>query len=235
MPPTFYTAQICPFAHRVALSLHETFNNDPYTANKVEKVEIDLGNKPEWYIRDVNPAGKVPSFKVEVEGEEGEGGKVLVESLVIAEYVVEKYGARTSLLPSDPLKKAEIRLFVSRFGDTVIPEFYKLLKAQTDEDQRESTERLNKAFAEMDALLTKSNATGPFFLGPTFTFAEIATLPWIARLSALEHYRSYQIPSDLKRLQQWVQAGLVRESVVKTSPGREVVVQGYAGYANGQR
>ena len=78
----FYTAEICPFAHRVAIALHETLGAHP--AN-LEKVEIDLANKPEWYAQKINPAGTVPTLQLE-------NGKFVYESDIIAEFVLEKYG-----------------------------------------------------------------------------------------------------------------------------------------------
>lgn len=82
-----YTARICPYAQRAAISLHEAGLN-------YESVEIDLLNKPEWYVEHasacisvltcyrypkVNPDSKVPALEIQ--------GKNIAESLVLVELI----------------------------------------------------------------------------------------------------------------------------------------------------
>lgn len=75
--------------------------------------------------------------------------------------------------------------------------------------------------------------TGPFALGEHFTLADIATIPWICRLAALEHYRNFTIPKthEFARFHAWSKACLERKSVKMTEPERELSVSSYESYA----
>ena len=62
-----------------------------------DAVEIDLGDRPAW-LYEKNPLGKVPVL-------EEDGGLVLPESLVIMEYLEERY-PEPALWPADPAERA---------------------------------------------------------------------------------------------------------------------------------
>ena len=69
-------------------------------------INIDLKDKPEWYIAK-NPLGKVPLL-------EEKGVKdAIFESLIIAEYVDDKFHAKNPILPADsPLERAQQKMLV---------------------------------------------------------------------------------------------------------------------------
>ena len=69
------TSKFSPYGHRVEMVLIE--KNIPY-----EKQEIDLANKPDWFVKD-SPLGKAPLLYV--------GKKVLFESIAICEYLEETF------------------------------------------------------------------------------------------------------------------------------------------------
>ena len=58
------------------------------------------------------------------------------------------------------------------------------------------------------AIVNASHATGPFFLGPTISYVDVAFAPWVLRLSrVLTRYRDYKFNSALdQRWQSWVSA-----------------------------
>lgn len=77
-------------------------------------VNIKLSDKPDWYFQR-NPLGKVPAI-------ETESGDCIYESLVIADYLDEKYPQRP-LQPKDPMQKAKDRMLLEHFskvGITVV-------------------------------------------------------------------------------------------------------------------
>lgn len=76
------------------------FSHDP--------VFINLTEKPEWYTASV-PTGKVPALKTE--------GSILYESLIISDYLDEKYEGKLSA--STPLQKALDKIFIESFGSKV--------------------------------------------------------------------------------------------------------------------
>lgn len=67
------------------------------------------------------------------------------------------------------------------------------------------TETLTSAIT---SLVNASHATGPFFLGPTISYVDVAFAPWVLRLSrVLTRYRGYEFSSTLEqRWQSWVDA-----------------------------
>lgn len=57
------------------------------------------------------------------------------------------------------------------------------------------------------ALVNASHQTGPFFLGDTISFVDVAFAPWIIRLSrVLSRYRNFPRPEIGTRWQRWVDA-----------------------------
>jgi glutathione S-transferase len=101
-----YDAPRCPFCARVRMALAEK-------GVAYETVEIDLDHRPAW-IYDLNATGKVPVL---------ENGFVLPESAVIMEYLEECF-PETPLLPPAPDERAEARLEVYRFDDTLGDDWY---------------------------------------------------------------------------------------------------------------
>ena len=156
--PTLYDAARCPYCARVRIVLAEKgIAYDP--------VEIDLDDRPAW-IYDLNPKGRVPVLD--------EDGLVLPESLVISEYLEERY-PEPPLLPPDPADRAAIRLLCDRFDDLGDP-YYDLMY----ERAADARERLERALARLDELL----AERPYLSGTEFGLADTAYVPWILRAEA---------------------------------------------------
>jgi glutathione S-transferase len=102
-----YDAARCPYCARVRIALAEKgFVPEP--------IEIDLGNRPDW-IYDLNPTGRVPVLD--------DDGFVLPESLVIMEYLDERYPDHP-LLPADLAERAAARLAVHRFDANLGDDYY---------------------------------------------------------------------------------------------------------------
>lgn len=151
--PTLYDAARCPYCARVRIVLAEK-------GIAYEPVEIDLDDRPTW-IYDLNPKGRVPVLD--------EDGLVLPESLVISEYLDERY-PEPALLPRDPADRAAIRLLCRRFDDLGDP-YYDLMY----ERSADARPRLERALARLDELL----AERPYLSGGEFGLADTAYVPWI--------------------------------------------------------
>lgn len=74
-----YAMRFCPFSERVQLLL--AAKQIPH-----HTIYIDLIDKPEWY-KEYSPLGKVPALQLTKEKDQ----PALVESLIIASYLDEKY------------------------------------------------------------------------------------------------------------------------------------------------
>ncbi|KAF1805323.1 thioredoxin-like protein [Mucor lusitanicus] len=206
---TFYNAVVCPYAQRAAIALKEV-------GAEYETVNIDLQNKPDWY-KDVNPELKVPALNVE--------GQNLAESLVIIEYLADRF-PDANLLPKEPLKRANIRFAIEYFSSKINTEFYKYVFNQSAENARENFEtNVNAALIRFNELLLQQSKTGPYFLGETYSLADVAIAPFVLRIHALlEHilggYKFEAIQNN-PRLHEFITGALQRPSTQETWIGDE--------------
>jgi RNA polymerase-associated protein len=151
-----YDAARCPYCARVRIVLAEK-------GIAYEPVEIDLDDRPAW-IYDKNPLGKVPVL-------EEDGGLVLPESVVIMEYLDERF-PDPPLLRDDPAERALARLLVEQFDARLGRAYYAVRRraAGADED-------LARKLAGIDGLLAAHAHLG----GREYGLADVAYVPWILR------------------------------------------------------
>ncbi len=148
---TLYDAARCPYCARARIVVAEK-------GLECELVAVDLDDRPGW-IYEKNPLGKVPVLE--------EDGWVLPESLVIMEYLEERY-PEPALLPADPADRARVRYRILRFEQTIRAPYYALRRSEHG-----AGEAFASALAELDAELE----AWPY----PFGLADIAYLPWILR------------------------------------------------------
>lgn len=77
-------------------------------------VNINISSKPDWFY-DKSPLGKIPALELDT-------GDVLYESLIIVDYLDERYHSHP-LHPKDPLQKAKDRLLIEQFNRVSNPHF----------------------------------------------------------------------------------------------------------------
>lgn len=82
-------------------------------------MNVNLTEKPEW-LYEKSPLGKVPTLELE-------SGDCIYESMIIADYLDEKYPQRP-LYPKDPLKKAKDKLLIDQFNKVCTGYIYSLCK-----------------------------------------------------------------------------------------------------------
>jgi glutathione S-transferase len=152
--PTLYTAERCPYAARARIVLAEK-------GLAYDAVEIDLDDKPAW-LYEKNPLGRVPVY-------EEDGGLVLPESLVIMEYLEERY-PEPSLWPADPAERALGRLWLERFDDLLGRAYYAARRG-------DGREELDARLAALDQALEAQ----PYLSGNEYGLADIGYVPWILR------------------------------------------------------
>jgi glutathione S-transferase len=152
--PTLYTAERCPYAARARIALAE--KRLDYDA-----VEIDLSDRPAW-LYEKNPLGRVPVY------EEG-GGLVLPESVVIMEYLEERY-PEPALWPADPAERALGRLWLERFDDRLGDAYYAVRRG-------EPREQLDAKLDQLEGALEAQ----PYLSGREYGLADIGYVPWVLR------------------------------------------------------
>jgi glutathione S-transferase len=154
-----YDAARCPYCARVRIVLAEK-------GLGYETVEIDLSNRPAWLYAK-NPSGKVPVL-------EEDGGFVLPESLVIMEYLEERF-PEPSLWPADPAERALGRLWLDRFGVRLGDDYYARRRGEPS--------RLDERLRDLDGVLEAE----PFLSGREYGLADIGYVPWILRARSNLH------------------------------------------------
>lgn len=163
---------------------------------------------------------KVPVLEVD----DGSGTtSVLTESMVVAEYVGEKF-PDAGLLPEGSEDRATMRLFSELCGSSSFSYFGILKAAKGDPSQlEEAVAGLTQGLVNANAFLeAKGDAKGPFLFGERFTLAECNTAPFVQRacftLPLYTDVDPLKICDDLKlaRLKAWMTATIARPSVQAT-------------------
>lgn len=94
-----------------------------------ETIYINLGDKPEWLTK-FSPLGKVPALGLNSEINKS----YLFESLIVADFLDEKYPGTMPLYPCDSLAKALDRILVDRFGMLFGQTVYRMMTGKGDAD-----------------------------------------------------------------------------------------------------
>nr|AVR54955.1 glutathione s-transferase omega class 1 [Sitophilus oryzae] len=193
-----YSNRFCPYSQRVILVLD---------AKKIayDVVNINLYSKPEWYY-DKSPFGKVPALELE-------NGDVLYESLIIVDYLDEKYRAH-HLHSQDPLQKAKDRLLIEQFN-RVVNAMYKILssigRVNLDED-----EAVANGLASFEREL--ANRGTHFYGGNKPGMLDLMIWPWCERSEILKLFGNANLlkKDKYKRLLEWSRR-MTEEPSVKRS------------------
>ena len=243
----------CPFARRAWLTMIEkgiphTLVTIPLMGQlKAYQSGRNLDTMAQWYPgksieevvqikedykRDVNPTGQVPTVVVD--------GNIVTEADVASEYLDDRFpDAGTRLMPQDALARARTRHFLKvLFDDNGVDAYYGLLKNQDPAKDEAYRARVYKGLA---AFCGMADATGPFFLGARFSFADAMLAPmWDQFRYLLPHYRGVEFcPTGADaascawapRFARWAAAVEARPSFAQLARGKEAYVASYAGYA----
>ncbi|KAJ7093435.1 thioredoxin-like protein [Mycena belliarum] len=166
---TLYLTKRSVYAHRATLALAEA--KVDYT-----RFEVDMVNKPEWYTSKVNPAGKVPALahggpQVSPDQPSPESFK-LAESLIIVEFIADLY-PKAKIMPTDPVQRAKVRFFIDAVTTKFAPAYVGLLLRG---------EPFDPVWAALDVLQALLPEDKPYAIGDEYTAADIALIPFLARL-----------------------------------------------------
>ena len=213
-----YSAVLCPFAHRVRLTLLEKcvpFESIPQDGGYAN--EIDLQNKPANF-HEISPYGKVPVLK--------HGDNRVWESTIINEYLDETF-PEPPLLPKEPIDRSRARIWIN-FADTrLFAASGKLLYGRDPQPTailNELAEHL--LFIERQGL-AKTSDRQPYWLGAELSLVDLTFYPWFEQINVLEHFRGFQLPPGLERLNQWQAAVAERESVKSIAHTPEFYLEHY--------
>ncbi|KAJ3662701.1 hypothetical protein Zmor_007036 [Zophobas morio] len=192
-----YSNRFCPYCQRIVLVLDA--KKIPY-----EVVNINLVSKPDW-MYDKTPSGKIPALELD-------NGEVLYESLIIADYLDEKYHAH-HLHSKDPLQKAKDQLLLRQFTKVINALLKTVSAGRVDNDEADIiTEGLTTFEKEL------ANRPGPYFSGNKPGMLDYMIWPWCERSDVLKMFgKEYILRKDkYKRLMEWRKMMMEDEAVKKS-------------------
>jgi glutathione S-transferase len=204
----------CPFAQRTRMALMEK-------GIDFELTEISLDAKPDWFL-EISPYGKVPVIR--------HNGTVIYESAVINEYLEEVFPDHP-LLPADPVRRAQARIWIDFANVRFTPHVYKLMLTQDAEGQEFQKRKLTEALHAMEFDGLRQLSDGPFWLGTDLSLVDLTFLPHLQRFVALKHYRDFDVPEDHTRLRAWMTLMETRPAVQKMRWSDETYIRNWSKYA----
>jgi len=192
---------------------------------------------------EVSPEGYIPGIRMELH--EGRDEFKLHESLLVTEYIGEKF--YHSLLPESPEDRAIARLWIAHIERKIISPFFAVLLSKDEESQKKSAQTLLNGLVTWSKAMAEISASGLFFGGDSkLTLVDIALLPWWQRLLVLLEHRGnvLNIPVEgdrstedavaMQRAWDWWRHAKEIDSFKRTVVDWKRLTKAYSGYAENQ-
>jgi glutathione S-transferase len=190
VPLKLISHKLCPYVQRAVIALTEK-------GTAFERIDIDLANKPDWFVA-ISPLGKTPVLQV--------GEVPIFESAVILEYLEETQPR--PLHPSDPLMRAEHRAWIE-FGSAVLNDIAGFYAAPDEATFRAKTLQLEQRFARLERRVVAA----PWFDGENFSLVDAVFGPVFRYFDVFDQIADFGILSGKPGLARWRKALAARPSV----------------------
>jgi len=145
-----------------------------------ETIPVDLkkGEQKKAEFLKLNPYGKVPVLI--------DGATVLYESLIINEYLEERYPA-PPLMPKDHAKRAKVRILTDYGMNHVDVPYQKIRRELLKEENERDRETIDKAKGELKNLLQRLEREigGEPYLAGEFSLVDAALIPRFIRMEGM--------------------------------------------------
>jgi len=154
-----------------------------------ETIPVDLkkGEQKKAEFLKLNPYGKVPVII--------DGATVLYESLIINEYLDEKY-PEPPLMPKDHARRAKIRILTD-YGMNHVDVPYQKIRHELLKDEKErSRETIDRAKGEVKNLLQRLEREigGEPYLAGEFSLVDAALIPRFIRMEGMGIFPDPSLP-----------------------------------------
>lgn len=184
-----YYSSMCPYAQRISIAVNYK------ELAEIERVEINLNSKPEWYKELVYAAGKVPALEHD--------GKVMGESLELLAYLEEHFDG-PPLYPQDASKRAAADELMA-YGSELTKQGYSVL-SDADLTPAEIGANFGPVLDRLEGVLNEHAIDGPFFLGQ-FSVVDVVLAPFLERFRlSFDALRQFHITAGRPRLAAWFDA-----------------------------
>jgi glutathione S-transferase len=192
MPPQLKLSshKLCPYVQRAVIALTEK-------GVAFERIDIDLANKPDWFLA-ISPLGKTPVLQV--------GEVAIFESAVILEYLEEAHP--NPLHPSDALRRAEHRGWID-FGSAVLNDIAGFYAAPTEAAFASRTSQLEQRLGRLES---RVRAT-PWFDGEDFSLVDAVYSPVFRYFDIFDEIADFGILFGKPKLARWRKSLAARASV----------------------
>lgn len=212
--PELYSFDACPYAQRSRMALIEK-------GLDFKLVEIDLYNRPDWWAK-LSPYGKVPLLK--------HGDGVVYESAIINEYLEDAF-PEPALLPRDPLRRAQARIWIDYCDTRFMPACHQLIQDRKDPDkQKDNLAKLVEVMQFMDSEGLHRLSEGPYWMGEQFTLVDVHYAPFVERFPCYQDLWGAQWPDECTRLRKWFDAVSERHSFKATMHDFDFHMERYRKY-----
>src|SRR5436309_1570759 len=182
--------KLCPYVQRAVIALTEK-------GVGFERIDIDLANKPDWFVA-ISPLGKTPVLQV--------GEVPIFESAVILEYLEETQPHQ--LHPADPLRRAEHRAWIE-FGSAVLSDIAGFYAAVDEATFKAKIAQLEQRFARLESRV----AAAPWFDGESFSLVDAAFGPVFRYFDVFDDIADFGIFAGKPKLHRWRKSLAARPSV----------------------
>jgi glutathione S-transferase len=191
---TLISHALCPYVQRVVITLKEKQIN-------FERIDIDLANKPEWFLK-ISPLGKTPVLLVDEQP--------IFESAVICEYLEDTRAP--ALHPTDPLKRARHRSWIE-FASTILNAIGAFYNAQDIKTFETKIVELQSKFRQLEDELISIGYNDSFFNGSSFSLVDAVFAPVFRYFDVFDTIGDFGVFTDTPRVCRWRNALQTRPSI----------------------
>lgn len=219
MSLTVFHIPVCPFCQRLEILLELKGKRD---AVRFQVVDITKPRDPALLAK-TRGSTALPVLELE-------DGKVLPESLVLMQYLDQRFPERP-VAQRDPYRRAVENLLTLQERDFV-PAGYKMVLNQDPALRADWRTKLLERYAALSDFL-EAHATGDTFLFEEFGWAEVVFTPMFMRFWFLDYYEGFELPDEPRfaRVRRWRDACLAHPAAQQVT--KEQIVKLYYDYAKG--
>uniref|UniRef100_A0A6N2NH11 glutathione transferase n=1 Tax=Salix viminalis TaxID=40686 RepID=A0A6N2NH11_SALVM len=194
-----------PFAARVRIALEEK-------GITYESKVQDLRNKSSTLLK-MNPVHKKIPVLIH-------NGTPICESMIIVQYIDEVWSQKSSLLPSDPYRRAHARFWADYIDKKIYP-IGRNLWASEGEVKESSKKDLVECFKVLEEELGEK----PYFGDESFGYIDLALVPFYSFFYTFEILGELSMVAEFPKLVGWGERCLQKESVSKSLSGQKEVYE----------
>ena len=181
---------LCPYVQRAVIVLKEK-------AVHFERRDIDLANKPEWFLS-YSPLGKTPVLLVD--------GVGIFESAVICEYLED--ALKPPLHPKNILIRAHHRSWIE-FGSSLLNTIAAFYNAKDEQMLEIQADLIRTRLFQIEKELSE----GPWFAGSDFCMVDAVFAPIFRYFELFDHLGDFHFFENLPKIKLWRMALAGRASV----------------------